>query len=99
MRSAEGKDGAWANIGQSGLLGWGFGCGRLWPLNECRLGVISGCEREVGRTPRGGRVVGGSERVGHVVVGGSEWPSVTRGEDNPERVPLCGGWRGPSGGG
>ena len=50
-----------------------------------------------GRTPRGGRVVGGSGTVGHVVVGGSGGPLVTRGEDNPERVPLGGGWRGPSG--
>ena len=35
-----------------------------------------------------------------VVAGGSTWgPLVTRGEDDPERVPLGGGWRGPSGGG
>ena len=33
-----------------------------------------------------------------VVAGGPAWgPLVTRGEDNPERVPLGGGWRGPSG--
>ena len=32
-----------------------------------------------------------------MIAGGPAGPLETRGEDNPERVPLGGGWRGPSG--